>query len=48
MKPYPIPDVTGQAAIDFERDIKDGPTELQKEMMKRATAKFAKTKKQKK
>ena len=44
---YPIPDITGQAAIDFEQDIKTGPTELQKEVMKRATAKFAKTKKQK-
>jgi hypothetical protein len=42
VKPYPIPDITGQVAEDFERDIKNGPTEQQKERMKRATVKFAK------
>jgi hypothetical protein len=46
VKPYPIPDITGQAAEDFERDIKNGPTKQQKERMKQATAKFAKTKRQ--
>jgi len=46
MKPYPIPVITGQAAIDFERAIENGPTELQKKVMKQATATFAKTKKQ--
>jgi len=46
VKPYPIPDITGQVAEDFERDIKNGPTEQQKERMRRATAKFAKAKRQ--
>ena len=46
VKPYPIPDITGQVAEDFERDIKNGPTEQQKEKMRRATAKFAKAKRQ--
>jgi hypothetical protein len=46
VKPYPIPDLTGQVAEDFERDIKNGSTEQQKERMRRATAKFVKAKRQ--
>jgi len=46
VKPYPIPDITGQVAEDFERDIKNSPTEQQKERMRRAVAKFAKAKRQ--
>jgi len=48
MKPYPIPTLTGKAAEEFERDIANGPTELQKKVMKEATAMFAKPKRKKK
>ncbi|MDR2204365.1 MAG: hypothetical protein LBE76_08785 [Nitrososphaerota archaeon] len=44
MKPYPIPALSRKAVKELERDIEEGPTELQKEMMKQATATFAKTK----
>jgi hypothetical protein len=44
MKPYPIPPLSAKTMKEFERDIKNGPTELQKEVMKQAIATFAKTK----
>ncbi|MCL2134562.1 MAG: hypothetical protein FWH37_03285 [Candidatus Bathyarchaeota archaeon] len=44
MKPYPIPTLSRKAVKELERDINEGPTELQKEMMKQATTTFAKTK----
>ena len=33
-KPIPIPDLSAKAWEAFERDIKNGPTELQKQMIK--------------
>ncbi|MCL1970845.1 MAG: hypothetical protein FWF66_05265 [Candidatus Bathyarchaeota archaeon] len=32
-KPIPLPDITEEAAKELERDIKRGPTRLQKEIM---------------
>ncbi|MCL1977037.1 MAG: hypothetical protein FWG55_02865 [Candidatus Bathyarchaeota archaeon] len=32
-EPYPIPVLSKEAAEEFERRIKKGPTKLQKEMM---------------
>jgi hypothetical protein len=48
MKPYPIPTLSSKAMKEIERDIKEGPTELQKEMMKQAVATFAQTEKRRK
>ncbi|MCL2135406.1 MAG: hypothetical protein FWH37_07650 [Candidatus Bathyarchaeota archaeon] len=42
MKPYPIPSLSEQAAEEFERAIKNGPTEQQKKVMREALAMFAK------
>jgi len=44
MKPYPVPDLTGQAAKDFEQAIKNGSTKRQKERIKEAIAAVAKNK----
>jgi len=44
MKPYPIPALSRKAVKELERDIREGPTELQKEMIEQAAAMFAKTK----
>ncbi len=48
MKPYPVPDLTGQAAKDFEEAIKNGPTKGQKELIKEAAGTVAKSKSKRK
>jgi hypothetical protein len=47
VKPYPIPDLEGKAAQDFERQIKEPLTETQKRMLKEGAIVFAQTKKHK-
>jgi len=39
-KPIPLPDITDEAAKELERDIKRGPTKLQKEIMEQNRAIF--------
>ena len=47
VKPYTIPDLEGQAAKVFERQIKKPPTAIQKRMIKEGTIVFAQTKRHK-
>jgi hypothetical protein len=44
VKPYPIPDLEGQLAQDFERKIREPPTNVRKKMMCEATVVFNQTK----
>ncbi len=45
VKPYPIPDLEGQIARDFERKIRKPPTSVQKKVMREAAVIFSQTKK---
>jgi hypothetical protein len=47
VKPYPIPDLEGQAARVFEKQIREPPTDTQKRMMKEGAVVFAETKRRK-
>jgi len=47
VKPHPIPDLEGKAAEDFERQIKEPLTAVQKRMLEEGTLVFAQTKKHK-
>jgi hypothetical protein len=47
VKPYPIPDLEGKAAEDFERQIKEPLTAVQKQMLAEGALVFAQTKKHK-
>jgi len=47
MKPYPIPDLEGEDAEDFDRKNREAPTESEKRMVKEGIAVFAQTKKYK-
>jgi hypothetical protein len=47
MKPYPIPELEGKAAEDFERQIKKPLTAVQKRMLEEGALVFAQTKKHK-
>lgn len=47
VKPYPIPDLEGKAAEDFERQIKEPLTAVQKQMLEEGALVFAQTKKHK-
>ena len=47
VKPYPIPNLEGKAAEDFERQIKKPLTVAQKRMHKEGALVFAQTKKHK-
>lgn len=47
VKPYPIPDLEGQAASDFEQQIREPPTEVQKRMIKESKVVFAQVKRRK-
>ncbi|MCL2292570.1 MAG: hypothetical protein FWC30_05865 [Candidatus Bathyarchaeota archaeon] len=42
-KPIPLPDITDEAAKELERDIKRGPTKLQKEIMEQNRVIFNKS-----
>jgi hypothetical protein len=44
VKPYPIPDLEGESARIFEKQIREPPTEAQKRMMRDAKVVFAQTK----
>lgn len=47
VKPYPIPNLEGKAAEDFERQIKKPLTAVQKRMLEEGALVFAQTKKHK-
>ena len=47
VKPYPIPDVEGDAARVFEEQIREPPTSVQKRMMHEGTIVFSQTKRRK-
>jgi hypothetical protein len=47
VKPYPIPDLEGQVARDFERQIREPPTKAQKRMMAESRVVFAQVRKRK-
>jgi hypothetical protein len=44
MKPFPIPDLEGESARIFEKQIKEPPTEKQKRMMREGAIVFAEIK----
>jgi len=44
VKPYPIPDLEGEAARIFEQQIREPPTETQKQMLREGAVVFAETK----
>ena len=47
VKPYPIPELEGEAAKVFEEQIKEPPTDIQKRMIAQGTVVFAEIKKHK-
>jgi hypothetical protein len=47
VKPYPIPDLEGQAARVFERQIREPPTHVQKRMMEEGVIVYSRTKRRK-
>jgi len=44
VKPYPIPDLEGQLAKEFEKKIRESPTEIRKKVLCEASAVFSRTK----
>jgi len=47
VKPYPIPDLEGKAAEDFERKNSEDPNDIREFMIKEGADVFARTKKYK-